>query len=135
SIDPYQVFRIFHEICSYEWETGGAANIAYMVDQSHNLKPKIEEMIQTVMRAQALFAKAAVVDHARLADLQMSCSLIDAEECLQSAFQSDVRPIIEEWRCAKGLAPDPLAAFRECGYLDRVVKERAGRMQAVGSYA
>jgi L-rhamnose isomerase/sugar isomerase len=135
SIDPYQVFRIFHEICFYQWETGGTADIAYMVDQSHNLKPKTEEMIQTVVRAQLLFARAAIVDHARLAELQSKCSLIDAEECLQDAFQTDVRPVIEEWRRSKGLAPNPLAAFRESGYMDRIVQERAGRAQSVASYA
>src|SRR5215813_12944703 len=66
SIDPYQVFRIFHEIAFYEWETGSRADIAYMVDQSHNLKPKVEEMIQTASTAQELFAKAALVDHKKL---------------------------------------------------------------------
>ena len=135
SIDPYQVFRIFHEICFFEWETGRPADIAYMVDQSHNLKPKTEEMLQTITRAQMLFAKAAIVDHERLAGHQRSCSLIDAEECLQTAFQSDVRPVIEEWRRAKGLATDPLAAFRESGYLRRIADERGGRAQAAASYA
>src|SRR6266545_199581 len=61
SIDPYQVFRIFHEILFYEWETGGRADIAFMIDQSHNLKDKIEEMIQTAVTAQELYAKAALV--------------------------------------------------------------------------
>ncbi len=135
SIDPYQVFRIFHEICCFEWETGRPADIAYMVDQSHNLKPKTEEMLQTITRAQMLFAKAAIVDHERLAGHQRSCSLIDAEECLQTAFQSDVRPAIEEWRRAKGLPVDPLAAFRESGYLRRIAEERGGRAQAAASYA
>ena len=135
SIDPYQVFRIFHEICFFEWETGRPADIAYMVDQSHNLKPKTEEMLQTITRAQMLFAKAAIVDHERLAGHQRSCSLIDAEECLQTAFQSDVRPAIEEWRRAKGLPVDPLAAFRESGYLRRIAEERGGRAQAAASYA
>ncbi len=63
SIDPYQVFRIFHEILYFEWETGKRPDIAYMIDQSHNLKGKIEAMIQTVVMAQMLFAKAAIVDH------------------------------------------------------------------------
>ena len=60
SIDPYQVFRIFHEILYFEWETGKPADIAYMIDQSHNLKGKIEAMIQTVTMAQMLFSKAAI---------------------------------------------------------------------------
>ena len=59
SIDPYQVFRIFHEILFFEWQSGARADIAFVIDQSHNLKGKIEAMIQTVDMAQALYAKAA----------------------------------------------------------------------------
>src|SRR5206468_5690444 len=88
----YQVFRIFHEIQFYEWETGGRADIAYMVDQSHNLKGKIEAMIQTVGVAQQLFAKAALVDHAALAQAQRRCDLVAAETLLQDAFATDTRP-------------------------------------------
>src|SRR4051794_13836078 len=72
SIDPYQVFRIFHEIRMFEFETGKIADIAYMIDQSHNLKGKIEAMIQTVTTAMELYAKAALVDHEKLAGLQRS---------------------------------------------------------------
>src|SRR6185369_15405152 len=67
SIDPYQIFRIFHEILQYGWETGARPEIAYMIDQSHNLKGKIEAMIQTVTTAMELYAKAALVDHVKLA--------------------------------------------------------------------
>jgi L-rhamnose isomerase/sugar isomerase len=136
SIDPYQVFRIFHEIHMYEWETGKAADIAYMVDQSHNLKGKIEAMIQTVCTAQELYARAALVDHERLAELQQSCSLVDAEETLRGAFWLDIRPVVAEWRRAKGLPEDPLTAFREGGYLERITRERGGRNSgAAASYA
>src|SRR2546428_2896290 len=62
SVDPYQVFRIFHEILSFEWETGTRADIAYMIDQSHNLKGKIEAMIQTVTMAQEQHSKAVLED-------------------------------------------------------------------------
>lgn len=136
SIDPYQVFRIFHEICYYEFERGHRADIAYMVDQSHNLKNKIEEMIQTAMNAQELYLKAALVDHAKLAAAQAGSELIDAEECLRDAFFTDVRPLLREWRQSRGLGPDPLAAFRESGYLDRIREARAERNRgAVSSYA
>ncbi|HYM09690.1 MAG TPA: sugar isomerase, partial [Bryobacterales bacterium] len=136
SIDPYQVFRIFHEIVMFERETGTRADIAYMVDQSHNLKPKIEEMIQTVAAAQELYAKAAIVDHQRLAQAQQASELIDAEECLKSAFSEDVRPAVREWRRSKGLADDPLDAFRQSGYLQRIECDRAERNRAaVTSYA
>jgi L-rhamnose isomerase/sugar isomerase len=136
SIDPYQVFRIFHEILFYEWETGEPADIAYMIDQSHNLKGKIEAMIQTVNMAQMLFAKAATVDFAHLADAQQKCSLVRAESMLQDAFATDVRPVIRQWRAARSLPEDPMAAFLESGYLERVTRERAERnSQSVSSYA
>ena len=136
SIDPYQVFRIFHEIAMYEWETGSPADIAYMIDQSHNLKGKIEAMIQTVTTAQELYAKAALVDHERLAQYQNNCALVDAENCLKDAFSTDVRPMIAEWRRSRGLAEDPLAAFRASGYLQRITAEREARNRATAtSYA
>ncbi len=133
SIDPYQVFRIFHEIAMYEWETGKRAGIAYMVDQSHNLKGKMEAMIQTVTTAQELYAKAALVDHGSLARHQKNSSLVDAENCLKDAFSTDVRPAIQEWRQSHGLPADPLAAFRESGYLERITAERAERNRSTAS--
>ena len=133
SIDPYQVFRIFHEIRFFEWETGGPADIAYVIDQSHNLKPKIDAMIQTVTMAQALVARAALVDLPRLADAQRRFDLVAAETCLQDAFAVDVRPIVREWRTRRDLPEDPLAASRESGYLEQVTRERAGRHTQSGS--
>src|SRR5207245_87888 len=98
SIDPYQVFRIFNEIFAYEFETGRRADIAYMIDQSHNLKGKIEAMLQTVDTAQQLYAKASLVRHLDLLDAQRSSDLVKAERILQDAFATDVRPAIHEWR-------------------------------------
>jgi len=136
SIDPYQVFRIFHEIQFFERETGVRADIAYMVDQSHNLKGKIEAMIQTVTMAQQLFAKAALVDATKLATAQRDCDLVRAESLLQDAFATDVRPAIQDWRHSKGLPKDPMEAFRQSGYLERITKERAARnSQNISSYA
>jgi L-rhamnose isomerase/sugar isomerase len=136
SIDPYQVFRIFHEIHTYEWEAGERADIAYMIDQSHNLKGKMEAMIQSVCTAQELYAKAALVDHKRLAELQQSCSLVEAEECLRDAFWRDVRPILRQWRLSHGLPQDPLEALRESGYVERITSERRERnAAAVTTYA
>lgn len=136
SIDPYQVFRIFHEIQMYEWEKKAAADIAYMVDQSHNLKGKIEAMIQTVCTAQELYARAALVDHERLSQLQQSCSLVDAEETLREAFWVDTRGMVAEWRKSKKLPGDPMLAFRRSGYLERVTPERREKNAGAGaSYA
>jgi L-rhamnose isomerase / sugar isomerase len=136
SIDPYQVFRTFHEILYFESETGKQADIAYMIDQSHNLKGKIEAMIQTVIMAQMLFSKAAIVNHQALATAQQNCDLVAGESVLQDAFATDVRPVIQEWRESKGLPRDPMGAFRESGYLERITKERAARnARSVTSYA
>lgn len=136
SIDPYQAFRIFHEIFFFAWETGKQPDIAYMIDQSHNLKGKIEAMIQTVTTAQELYAKAALVDHEKLAQAQTKAELVDAESCLKDAFSTDVRPAIREWAKSKGLPEDPMRAFRESGYLERITGERAARNAAsVSSYA
>ena len=136
SIDPYQVFRIFHEIRYFEWETGAAADIAYMIDQSHNLKGKIEAMIQTVTMAQELFSKAALVDDRELSTAQKNCDLVRAESLLQDAFATDVRPLIQEWRSSKGLPKNPMETFRQSGYLERITGERASRnSQSVSSYA
>jgi L-rhamnose isomerase / sugar isomerase len=136
SIDPYQAFRIFHEIRYFEWETGKPADIAYMIDQSHNLKGKIEAMIQTVTVAQELFSKAVLVDGRELAAAQNNCDLMRAESLLQDAFATDVRPAIQEWRESKGLPKNPMEAFRQSGYLERITKERATRnLRSVSSYA
>jgi L-rhamnose isomerase/sugar isomerase len=135
-MDPYQVFRIFHEICYFTWEKGAAPDIAYMVDQSHNLKNKIEETIQTSNNAQELFVKAAIVDHATLRAHQLKGSLVDAEECLREAFFADTRPVIREWRKSKGLPEDPMAAFRESGYTAKAEAERGAKNRGgVSSYA
>jgi len=136
SIDPYQVFRIFHEITMFEWESESRTDISYMVDQSHNLKGKIEAMIQTVCTAQELYARAALVDRERLANLQQSCSLVDAEETLREAFWLDVRPAICEWRKSRGLPANPLLAFRGSGYLERITRERSEKNRgSSASYA
>ena len=133
SIDPYQVFRIFHELLS---ESGAMETTAFMIDQSHNLKGKMEAMVQTVSTAQEIFAKAALVDRERLANLQDKCRLVEAEECLREGFWLDVRPLVREWRKAHGLLHDPLAALRESGYVERIRSERKERnARSIASYA
>ena len=134
SIDPYQLFRIFHEILAAALEQ--RASIAFMIDQSHNLKGKIEAMVQSVVTAQELYAWAALVDQARLAELQDSCALVDAEELFRSAFWQDVRPLVRAWREARGVPADPLQALRASGYVAQITEERAsGAASAVSSYA
>ena len=103
-----------------------------MIDQSHNLKPKIEAMIQTVCTAQELYAKAALVDHEALVQAQRKGNIVDAESCLKKAFNTDVTAAIAEWRGSKGLEADPLAAHRATGYAEKAAAERAKRRQELG---
>ena len=133
SIDPYQLFRIFAEILS---DSQGANDIAFMIDQSHNLKGKIEAMIQSVVTAQELFARAALIDFERLAELQDACQLVEAEECFRAAFWTDVRPEIRAWRERRGLAADPLKELAASGYVDRISRDRRERnRQSTATYA
>jgi L-rhamnose isomerase/sugar isomerase len=134
SIDPYQVFRIFHEILTTTPEQ--RSTVAFMIDQSHNLKGKVEAMVQSVVTAQELYARAALIDQDRLADLQQSCKLVEAEECFRTAFWQDVRPLVREWRIARGFPADPLAALAESGYVEAITRDRAPRnASAGGQYA
>jgi L-rhamnose isomerase/sugar isomerase len=134
SIDPYQIYRIFAEIHSAA-EDGLNLDIAYMIDQSHNLKGKMEAMVQTVVTAQELYLKAALIDREQLADLQESCDLVAAEELFRGSFWTDVRPLAAAWRVAHGLPADPLAALRASDYVERTSRERGSRSSAVSSYA
>jgi L-rhamnose isomerase/sugar isomerase len=125
SIDPYQVFRIFHEILSDQ--TYAAKSVAFMIDQSHNLKGKMEAMVQTVVTAQEIYARAALVDRAQLVDLQDKCDLVNAEELFRNCFWTDVRPTVREWRESKGLPLDPLAELTRNGYVDEAARNRGAR--------
>lgn len=134
SIDPYQVFRIFAEILSSPAKCVG--EIAFMIDQSHNLKGKLEAMVQTVSTAQEMYAKAALIDQEKLAVLQDECRLVEAEECFREAFWQDVRPLVKSWREERGLAAEPLKALTESGYVERISGERGAKNAAgVSSYA
>jgi L-rhamnose isomerase/sugar isomerase len=107
-----------------------------MIDQSHNLKGKMEAMVQTAVMAQELYAKAALIDQVKLVELQDACRLVEAEECFRGAFWQDVRPIVREWRVARGLPAEPLTALAESGYVEKISRERASRNAAsVSSYA
>jgi L-rhamnose isomerase/sugar isomerase len=140
SIDPYQAFRIFSEIHGFAADQGRAPEIAYMIDQSHNEKPKVEAMIQTVVMAQELYVKAALVDRTGLRQAQGRHDVVGAELKLKEAFFTDVRPAIAAWRKRRGLPPDPLAEHRRGGYELRAADDRRRRredlhLSRAGSYA
>ncbi len=136
SIDPYQLFRIFNEIVLAERERAADLPVAYMIDQSHNIKLKTEAMIETVVAAQELFTKALLVDHAAAASARDHDDVIMAERALKDAFSTDVRPFLADYRAARNLPRDPLDAFRQSGYLSRAAADRAPRKPGnSGAYA
>jgi L-rhamnose isomerase/sugar isomerase len=132
SIDPYQAFRIFNEIASDEARTGKDLDIAYMIDQSHNIKPKVQATIQTVCTIQTLLAKALCVDRKALAAAQAAEDTVGSEEILRAAFYADVTPILEAVRKALGVPADPLAAYRQSGYEQNAARDRRARRKEMG---
>ena len=127
--DPFQLFRILHEIVLAD-ALAPAAGIAFMLDQCHNIEPKIPAVIRSVMNVQEATAKALLVDTAALAAAQRDGDVLAANGALMDAYHTDVRPMLCEIRAGLGLDPDPMAAYRRSGYAERVVAERVGGSQA-----
>ena len=121
SIDPYQLFRIFHELVgamrdpSDDLVRTTARQVIYMLDQCHNVEPKIPAMIRSVMTLQETFSRALLVDHEALRAAQESGDVLEANRLLQDAFQTDVRPDLARLRRARGLPDDPFRAYLESG--------------------
>ncbi len=127
--DPFQLFRIMHEVV----QGGGCApeaGIAFMLDQSHNIEPKIPGQIRSVMNVQEATAKALLVDAAALEAAQRAGDVLGANGVLMDAYATDVRPLLTELRTDMGLDPDPMAAYARSGYGERIVAERVGGTQA-----
>jgi len=135
SMDPYQAFRIFNEIAAWEWEADKDLDIAYMIDQSHNVESKIQAIIQTVCRVQAIFARALLVDREALAAAQAREDTVASEGIIHEAFSRDVTPLLHAVRGALGAPREPLKAFRESGYEQRVARERRAKRKALGIVA
>lgn len=126
SLHPFELFTIFNEILAARAEGNqNATQIAYMIDQSHNIEPKIEAMIQSILNIQLAYAKALLVDRQALTSAQEAGDVLGAYRVLRAAFETDVRPLLAEVRRRIGLDPDPIAAFRQSGYAERVASERA----------
>jgi len=131
--DPFQLFRIMTEVRF----GGGLAPrpdhgvaIAFMLDQCHNIEPKIPGQIRSIMNVQEATAKALLVDREALAAAQAAGDVLGANGVLMDAFATDVRPLLAQVREAAGLDPDPMAAYAGSGYAERIVAERVGGQQA-----
>ena len=133
SVNLYEVFLIYHEI-EQAAARGRGGNIAYMIDQSHIVKPKVEAMIQSVLNIQTAFARTLLVDSKLLASAQSEGDTVMAEEVLRSAWDTDVRPLLAKIRSELGAAKDPLTAYRQSGYFERIAEERQGILEGAASW-
>jgi L-rhamnose isomerase/sugar isomerase len=146
--DPFQLFRIMHEVVKaaalYAGQppeitaTGAGAQasaaaarangpgIAFMLDQCHNIEPKIPAQIRSVMNVQEAVAKALLVDGEALRAAQLAGDVLEANAVLMDAYNTDVRPLLAELREEMGLAPDPVRAYLASGYAEKIVSERIG---------
>ncbi|MBS6101686.1 MAG: L-rhamnose isomerase [Actinomyces sp.] len=129
SADPYQLFRIMYEIIR-----AGAlhpqSGVNFMLDQCHNLEDKIPGEILSVMNVQEAAVKASLVDAEALATAQQQGDVLGANRIFMDAYQTDVRPVIEDWRTRHGLPEDPYTAFLESGYMEQIRRSRIGGTQA-----
>jgi L-rhamnose isomerase/sugar isomerase len=127
--DPFQLFRILHEVVLAD-ALRPAAGVAFMLDQCHNIEPKIPAQIRSVMNVQEATAKALLVDADALAAAQLSGDVLGANAVLMDAYNTDVRPLLADLRAEMGLDPDPIAAYHRSGYAEKIVAERVGGTQA-----
>lgn len=121
--DPFQLFRIMYEVVrggGYDAETG----VAFMLDQCHNIEPKIQGQIRSVMNVQEATAKALLLDADALRSAQRSGDVLEANAVFMDAYNTDVRPLLAELREEMGLYPDPVAAYKTSGYYERITEER-----------
>ncbi|MBT8226156.1 MAG: L-rhamnose isomerase [Dactylosporangium sp.] len=123
--DPFQLFRIMHEIALGD-ALGPAAGITFMLDQCHNIEPKIPAVIRSVMNVQEATAKALLVDAAALETAQRAGDVLAANAVLMDAYATDVRPLLAELREGLGLDPDPVGAYHRSGHAERIRDERVG---------
>jgi L-rhamnose isomerase / sugar isomerase len=136
SVDPYQLFRICHELVKAEADStdpvaqANARDVVYMLDQCHNIEPKLPAVIRSVMNLQEAMAKALLVDLPALSAAQACGDVLEANRLLKDAYDTDVRPLLARAREEAGLPPDPYVAYLQSGNEERRVEERVGGVAA-----
>jgi L-rhamnose isomerase / sugar isomerase len=123
--DPFQLFRILHEVVAAD-ALRPEAGIAFMLDQCHNIEPKIPAQIRSVMNVQEATAKALLIDTRALAAAQQAGDVLGASAAFMDAYNTDVRPLLAQLREDMGLDPDPVAAYQRSGYADKIIADRVG---------
>ena len=129
SADPFQLFRILYEVVR-GGGYGPNSDVAFMLDQCHNVEDKIPGQIRSVLNVQEMTARALLVDRAALEAAQEAHDVLGANAILMDAFYTDVRPDLATWRESRGLPAEPMKAYAESGYQQKIEKERAGGKQS-----
>lgn len=127
--DPFQLFRIMHEA-----NVGGGFEVgtpvSYVLDQCHNIEAKIPGQIRSIMNVQEAVAKAVLIDQKALKVAQTNGDVLGAHDVLMDAYNTDIRPLLREWREERGIDPDPMKAYAASGYSAKIATERIGGQQA-----
>lgn len=126
SANPFELFLVFVELAR---DDATLCDVDCMIDQSHNVEPKIEAMLLSVMNLQEAYAKALLVDRAALSAAQQTGDVLGAHRVLLDAYATDVRPLCAKVRIDLGASADPIAAFHASGYLERAVTQRVNGTQ------
>ncbi|MCG3119017.1 MAG: hypothetical protein ALAOOOJD_01345 [bacterium] len=139
SVNPYELFLIFNELVAAavskeKVPSNCAKNVAYMIDQSHNIEPKIEAMVQSVINCQVALAKALLVNRAKLAERQAAGDVLGAHRELNAAYETDVRPLLAQVREEMGLPSDPIAALQARRYEEKIAQERGSASAEGGGF-
>ncbi len=127
--DPFQLFRILVEVVR-GGGYGPDSDVAFMLDQCHNVEDKIPGQIRSVLNVQEMTARALLVDTEALRAAEKQGDVLGGNAVLMDAFYTDVRPALAAWRESRGLPGDPMAAYAESGYQARIAAERVGGTQA-----
>lgn len=133
SINPFQLFLVFNELADAAQRDGAGFKPAYMLDQSHNVTDPIESLMNSAVEVQRAYVQAALVDRARLAELQEANDVLLSAQALKTAFRTDVSPILAMARVRGGGAADPVACYRTSGYRDKVAASRPAKAGASSS--
>ena len=132
--DPFELFCIYAELALAKRDgLPGVGDVAYMIDQSHNIEPKLEAMLLSVLNCQEAYAKALQIDFTALSERQQRGDVLGAHEVLMDAFKTDVRPLLREFRETLGIDPEPLQALKQGGYAEKNTAER-GTATGGGGY-
>ncbi len=127
--DPFQLFRIMHEVIRGDG-LAEESGVNFMLDQCHNIEPKIPAQIRSVLNVQEATAKALLVEWPALSAAQRAGDVLAANGVLMDAYNTDVRPLLAQLRADRGLDPDPVAAYARSGYAEQIAAARVGGQQS-----